>query len=228
MSINSSGSVERFTLAAGEVKEYEVQKPGGCLWFIDVHGDQSQSITGVLDAVGTTVELDTAELSAAVAAAKTYGTTNTVTLTAKAAGTPGNSISAQFIDPGANNAALTVQVSGTVILVYYATGSGGAITSLPAQVAAAVNANLAAAALVTATSAGTSAMAAIALAALTGGVDAGPGSYTTVGSAVTVVPGGSAALSGVTGRYAKINNTGSGPAHIVAKPSFRVQPKSTL
>ena len=115
-SINSSGSVERFTLAAGESKEFEVQKPGGCGWVIDVHGDESQSMVGVLNAVGTTVKLQSAEGAAA---------------------------------------------------------------------------------------------------------------YADVGT-VTVVPGGTQALTGQTGQFAKIVNTGQGLAHVVAKPTFRVQPKVLL
>jgi hypothetical protein len=45
------------------------------------------------------------------------------------------------------------------------------------------------------------------------------GSYATVGSAVTVVPGGYAALSGQTGRWTRIINTGTGLAYVVAKPA---------
>lgn len=45
------------------------------------------------------------------------------------------------------------------------------------------------------------------------------GSYATVGSAVTVVPGGFDVLSGRTGRWTRIINTGTGLAYVVAKPA---------
>lgn len=47
-------------------------------------------------------------------------------------------------------------------------------------------------------------------------------SFTTV-STVTVVPAGYAATSGSTGRYAKIINSGSGIAYVVAKAARIVQ-----
>lgn len=98
--INSSGSVERFTLAAGESKSFLNVTPGGNQWAIDLHGDDQESANAV-------VALQTSE------------------------------------------------------------------------------------------------------------VDSG---YATVGSTVTVVPGGIATLTGATGKYAKILNSGSGLVHIVAKP----------
>lgn len=227
-SINSSGSVERFTIAAGEAKEFEVLKPGGTQWLVDVHGDEDQNMTGDLIAVGTSVELQTAEAVAAAAATRTLGVTNTITLTAKAAGVQGNAIQAIIIDPTDNNASLRVVVTGTLIQIYLATDGASAPTSTPALVKAAIDTSPDAAALVSVATAGVAAMAAVALGALSGGADAGAGAYSNVGGAVTVVPGGTANISGATGRYARIINTGAGPAHVVAKPSFRVQIKTAL
>lgn len=49
--------------------------------------------------------------------------------------------------------------------------------------------------------------------------------WTDVGSAVTVVAKGFALLTGATGRYTRIANTGAtGIVWIVAKPKIRVQP----
>ncbi len=228
MSVNSSGSVERFMLATGESKSFEVQAPGGTQWVIDAHGEVFQDVAGALSGASATVELQTAEAVAAAKAAKTYGTTNTITLTAVSTGTAGNSIQAQFVDPGANDQPLKVEVTGSLIRVVYATGPAGAITSLPAQVKAAIETTAAAAALVTVASAGTAAMAAIALAPLAGGTNAGVGSFSTVGSAITVVAGGVKTLTGATGRYAKIINTSGALVSIVAKPTYRVQPLVSL
>ncbi|HEY6891266.1 MAG TPA: M14 family metallopeptidase [Solirubrobacter sp.] len=62
----------------------------------------------------------------------------------------GNLISAEFKNPGANDAPLGVAVNGNDIVVNLATGPTGALTSTAAQVVAAINANPAAAALLTA------------------------------------------------------------------------------
>ena len=60
----------------------------------------------------------------------------------------GNNITAQLVNPGANNAPLSVTVTGNAIVVSLATNATGAITSTAAQVIAAINANTAASALV--------------------------------------------------------------------------------
>jgi hypothetical protein len=62
----------------------------------------------------------------------------------------GNNIQAEFLNPGAANQPLTVSVTGTRITVRLGTGSTGALNSTAAQVVAAINANAAASALVTA------------------------------------------------------------------------------
>jgi hypothetical protein len=62
----------------------------------------------------------------------------------------GDEITAEFKNPGANNAPLSVAVTGKDIVVNLATNESGALTSTAAQVVAAINANASAAALVTA------------------------------------------------------------------------------
>lgn len=77
------------------------------------------------------------------------GAENGLTFTAKEYGASGNSISVAYVDPGANNQALSVSVSYKAIAVSLATGGGGDITSTAAEVKAAVEAKAAAADLVT-------------------------------------------------------------------------------
>jgi hypothetical protein len=60
----------------------------------------------------------------------------------------GNDITAQLVNPGANDAPLTVTVNGKHIAVSLATDASGAITSTAKQVVDAINANAAASALV--------------------------------------------------------------------------------
>lgn len=96
-----------------------------------------------------------------------------LTITADAAGTTGNAISVQFVDPGAVSQALSVAVSGNAITVNLATDVSGVITSTAADVLAAINGDGEAGALVTAThttgSDGTGAVSAFAAKKATGG-----------------------------------------------------------
>ena len=98
-----------------------------------------------------TLKIQPIVVSAAEAAA------GAVVLTAKAMGQQGgNQIRAEFRNPGAPNSPLSVTVApnditGSDITVNLATNSTGALTSTAAQVVAAINANPAASALVTAT-----------------------------------------------------------------------------
>jgi hypothetical protein len=62
----------------------------------------------------------------------------------------GNDITAEFKDPGASNAPLSVSVTGKDIVVNLATDATGAITSTAAQIVAAINASPEASALVSA------------------------------------------------------------------------------
>jgi len=77
------------------------------------------------------------------------GDDNALTFTSVAYGTGANSITITYVDPAANDAALSVGVAGSAITVNLATDGGGAITSTAAQVKTAVEGSGAAAALVT-------------------------------------------------------------------------------
>lgn len=81
---------------------------------------------------------------------------NALLFTAVLEGALGNQIGVRFLDPGANDAALAVSVSGTDINVSLATGPTGAITSTATAIATAIGANTAASALVTVANAGAS------------------------------------------------------------------------
>lgn len=77
------------------------------------------------------------------------GDDNALTITAREYGTGGNSITVTYVDPGANDAALSVTVAGKSIVVSLATNGGGTITSTAAEVKAAIEAHQPAHALVT-------------------------------------------------------------------------------
>lgn len=92
--------------------------------------------------------------AASVQASRTVNPTgddNGLTFTAVTAGSGGNAISIEYLNPGAASAALAVSVRNKVISVSLATDTEGAITSTAAEVLAAVVASAAAAALVTPT-----------------------------------------------------------------------------
>lgn len=76
------------------------------------------------------------------------GDDNGLTFTAKTYGAAGNNISVRYVDPGSNDAALSVYVVGTAITVSLATGVAGAITSTAAEIKAAVDASARASSLV--------------------------------------------------------------------------------
>ena len=108
-----------------------------------------------------------------VAAALSIGAGNAiVTVTALAVGAAGNDIQVVFINPGANDQALSCTYAGGIIFVSLATGPAGAITSTAALVIAAINAAAGADVLATDDGAGgAGVVAAAALAPLAGGVD---------------------------------------------------------
>lgn len=87
--------------------------------------------------------------SAATITINMTAATSDLTYTAVATGLEGNGINVTHVDPGANNAALSVSVNIKTITVSLATNGSGTITSTAAQVKAAVNAYAPAAALVT-------------------------------------------------------------------------------
>lgn len=104
------------------------------------------------------------------------GANNDVLYTANVAGSQGNQLSVQYIDPGLPSQALRVDVfERHAIRVHLATNAAGAITSTAAQVIAAVNAHWFAGHLVTAAdgpgSSGAAAVTAVAETHLAGGAD---------------------------------------------------------
>lgn len=104
------------------------------------------------------------------------GANNDITLTAIVRGISGNGITLALVDPGGNNQALAVTVTGTDISASLATGSGGAITTTANQLLAAIAAS-AAGTLVTGAIAtgndGTGIVTALTKTALSGGALAG-------------------------------------------------------
>jgi len=68
----------------------------------------------------------------------------------------GSGVDVQLVDPGVEDSALSVSVSGTTVIVSLATDSGGDITSTAAEVDAEVDATPAAAALVVPSNTGAS------------------------------------------------------------------------
>jgi hypothetical protein len=235
MDPNSSGSVERFTLATNESKIFEVLAPGGTPWSLDVTSDIFQDMKGDMSGANAVVALQTAEKTDGVAASLTTNltgaTNNDLVFTAKSAGAAGNNIKIAYSDPGGVTATASVYLTGNTIVVSLGRASS-AVNTTAAAVKALIDGYAPAAALVSVDNAasndGTGLVAALAATALSGGADAGPLTFTTVGSALTVVPGGAGTLTGKTGRYTKIINTGSGLAIVVAKALHRVQPFQAL
>lgn len=124
--------------------------------------------SAVIGLVGTAPDAQ-----AAVAASVTLGTgTSALTLTADTAGIAGNELSIRLRNPGANSAALSVSLSDKAITVNLATDSSGIITSTPATIKTALDANSAISALVNVTSGGTGVVKPTATTRLSGGLDA--------------------------------------------------------
>jgi hypothetical protein len=86
----------------------------------------------------------------ATASVNPTGDDNALTFTAVEYGTGGNSLSVTYVDPGQNDAALSVVVAGPAIVVRLATGETGTITSTAAEVLDAITASIAASRLCTA------------------------------------------------------------------------------
>lgn len=108
--------------------------------------------SSVIGLIGTAPD---AQLQAAAQVTVDGGALNTaIKYTAIAAGALGNEISVRYRNPGINSAPLTVSVIGKAITISLATSVAGAITSTATTIKAAVDANTAAAALVTTTHAG--------------------------------------------------------------------------
>lgn len=114
-------------------------------------GDGSEAATGVL-VYGVNAN--------ATAATGSTGTGNTqVDYVANELGTAGNNINIALIDPGANNATLSIAVtgdsqSGYTISISLATGAGGTVTTTSGDIPTLIAGDATAAALVTATDSG--------------------------------------------------------------------------
>lgn len=125
------------------------------------------------------------------------GDENGLTFTAVAYGEIGNSVSIRYLDPAANDAALSVTVSGYAITVNLATGVAGAITSTAALIKAAIEAKAEAVALATVAI----------MTGDTGAVDDGSGIVTAM--AVANLAGGTGvgeAVAGIGSRYTDYTN----------------------
>lgn len=100
---------------------------------------------------------------------------NALTFTAVPVGALGNDVTVELKDPKANNATLSVDVSGKNVVVNLATSAAGAVTTTAAQIITAIAAKAEAAALIVAantpTSTGAAAVTAVARTALAGGQD---------------------------------------------------------
>lgn len=107
--------------------------------------DASASVLSSLLMSGASAPVDAARASLAVNPA---GDDNGLIFTAVEYGEIGNRISIAYLDPSANDAALSVSVAQFAILVSLATDSEGAIVSTAAEVLAAIEASAPAAALV--------------------------------------------------------------------------------
>lgn len=100
------------------------------------------------------VDDQTAALGFAALTINPAGSNNSMTYTSKLQGLEGEQITVEYVDPGGASASLNVDVQGTGIKVNLATGTDSAITSTAALVKAAIEANAAAAALVSVADAG--------------------------------------------------------------------------
>lgn len=100
---------------------------------------------------------------------------NAVTVTSKLAGALGNSSSLRLVKPDANNAALSIAVSGRDVVVNLATGATGAVTTTATALKTAVEAHATAGALFTLANTGASTgaglVAAMRRAQMAGGLD---------------------------------------------------------
>lgn len=154
------------------------------------------TVGDVRDVVGAGVPAATAQATLDV---NPTGDDNGLTFTAVAYGAVGNDITIEYVDPAANDAALSVDVTGSAITVNLATGVAGAITSTAAEILAEIEATPAAAALVT-----------VAIMTSDSGVaDDGSGVVTAMASAPLAGGTGIAAAIGVAGigsRYTDVTN----------------------
>lgn len=104
------------------------------------------TVGDVRDVIGAGVPAATAQATLTVNPA---GINNSLDYTAVAYGAVGNNITIEYVDPSANDAVLSVDVTGSAIVVNLATDGAGVITSTAADVLAAIEADAPADALVT-------------------------------------------------------------------------------
>jgi len=149
----------------------------------DITTTIAQLVTAVNNAAGSVVTASGAATDVVSATARTNlagGVTEGVAadlslqgidLEALEVGTPGNEISLALVDPAGNNQVLAISVVGKAITARLATGAGGAITSTPALIIAALELNAAVTALVDVSGSGDSPVTAASATFLAGGVD---------------------------------------------------------
>lgn len=237
MPVNSTSSIERFIIGAGQSRSFVNIESGSNGWDVDINGEIIQYVGGDLaPTLAAVVKLQTANDSTmgaipAVAATLTTaltGANNDLKFTAVTAGVAGNSITIDYVDPGGASATLSCTVLVNAITVSLGR-TLSAIDTTATALAAIIAGTPAAAALVTAANAagntGAGLVTALAATPLAGGtalVPATPaGTYTDVASA-TVNSEGYAFIAGVTGKYARITNAGPGAVSVVARPHRRV------
>jgi phage tail sheath protein FI len=109
---------------------------------------------------------------AAVAASAILGTgTSALTITADTAGIAGNAISIRLRNPGAASQSLSVSLTDKAITVNLATDNAGVVTSTPALIKTALDANAGIAALVSVASGGSGVVSPTSTVLLSGGKD---------------------------------------------------------
>lgn len=238
MPVNSTSSIERFSLAGTQFKSWENTDPGSNTWDVDVNGEIVQNMDGTLGASSSvTVGLYTTEGQAATL---TVGaTTSALTFTAKSLSLAPVSTGFDQFDFFGNTIKI-VMVSGTVEAISVVTPPQYVSTTNTSSQALGMTATVITITTNNGTSTANSIKALVdgnaAAAALVSVVSGGAGTtlvygsnflsnWAIVGSAVTVPSGGYAILTGVTGKYSRVWATsGSAMTHIVAKPHRRVQP----
>lgn len=131
------------------IKASEAPTPVGLTGWTINDGDGQPVIAGRQAAPDTiTLEGAAATVQATMTTSQ-IGANNDLAFTAVPRGRLGNEILIIYSDPSANNASLSVSVTGRTITMHLATGAGGAITTTAAQIKAAIEASPAASALVT-------------------------------------------------------------------------------
>ena len=116
----------------------------------DATGAPPNDGTGLVVAMAATALSGGGATTAASLTTALAGDNNDVTYTADTEGAAGNSITVEYVDPGAASSLLDVTVAGTAITVSLATDARSAISSTANDVMAAVNADVDAAPLVNA------------------------------------------------------------------------------